>query len=191
MFLNLNSYCQLIGQASPELNELVGRARFFELLGYALAVAAFAILACGLIWMLGRRFTGRFQIYFLVVSWLVVAAGGVAAFLWLVASNPMPQPGPALRRGPRPAEPLPSQPPETWQELTVQLAADGQVFVDGQPVEPAAVVEAWQEAHAQDPQLRLHVILQVDPATPLGKLVETQDAFQQAGIDRFTIRSEK
>ncbi|MEX2027232.1 MAG: hypothetical protein WEH44_08020, partial [Pirellulaceae bacterium] len=68
-------------------------ARFFELLGYVLAVLSVSVLGAGVIWALRLHVPQKFRLLSVVASLAALAATGGSVLLWLVLSSQPPPPG--------------------------------------------------------------------------------------------------
>ncbi len=65
-------------------------ARFFELLGYVLAVLSVSILGAGVIWALRLHVPQKFRLLSVIASLVALAAAGGSVLLWLVLSSQPP-----------------------------------------------------------------------------------------------------
>lgn len=76
-----------------------------------------------------------------------------------------------------------AQPGEAAAFVAVSLDADGNLFVDNQPVPSAGLAERLAEAARRNPQTEVQ--LRADRQVPYGRVVEVMGAAQKAGLNRI------
>ena len=69
------------------------------------------------------------------------------------------------------------------QAVTVVVDAQGQAFLDDQPLAQTALVERLRRIGAEQPDTELQ--LRADAAVPYGRVVEVMDAAHRAGLARI------
>lgn len=87
--------------------------------------------------------------------------------------------------------PQASQSEDVQTVFAVSIAADGQVRVDGQPVDAAALGNTARRALAKDAELR--AVIQADGAVPHRRVIAVLDQLKEAGLTRVafgTVRPE-
>lgn len=72
--------------------------------------------------------------------------------------------------------------------LVISLTTDGRRFVDGEPIEPAAIAALLEHKHAEAPQTA--IILDADGAVPHAQVVILLDLAQAAGFTQVGIGTE-
>ena len=79
--------------------------------------------------------------------------------------------------------------------LRLALNAQGEVFLDAQPVArealPAALAQRAQQAREREPGALPEVQLQADAQVPYGQVVEVMAVAQQAGLTRIAFVTER
>ncbi len=69
--------------------------------------------------------------------------------------------------------------------VTIAIDRENQLFVDGEPVEKAALVEAVRAAMAEAPEARL--VIAADQASASGVLISLADLLGREGLGAFSI----
>ncbi len=72
--------------------------------------------------------------------------------------------------------------------VVVSLDAQGGLFLDDQPVTPAALAQRFAAAARVNPATEIQ--LRADRTVPYGRVVEVMDAAQQAGLSRVGFAAE-
>lgn len=177
---------------AQSFDELTSRARFFEYAGYFLGALAFAILAAGVVWSIGKRYQGRSRLVFVATSWGVLAFLVFVVAAVLVMTSPS-SPAVVTHATPVavPPQPVPESPPTGT--LVLQVDPDGKIAFEGRTITRDEFPEFLEEAKTEWTQQgialeNVTVEFHCDQQLPMGKLVAWYDAFQQAGIARFAMR---
>ena len=107
-------------------------------------------------------------------------------FLLLIAfiiTFPALQNGVSVRLPTASGDPLPAVEP-----LAVTIRADGAVFLDGEPVDEAALAERVRARLAADPNAAAHI--RGDEAQSYGKIMEVIRVLRHAGLSKFSLVTE-
>lgn len=161
-------------------------ARFFELLGYALAVLAVGILFAGVIWSLRLHVSEKRRAFFLVASLaaLSVLCGG--GFLLLVLTQPLT---PGMQRMQRLER---TDRRSVGDEDTdggvysteIQVRPDGAVLLEGKVMALEGLVP---HLRGEDRNKRLHVTIHADAAASIGVVQPVMHHLTQHGVV-FTVQ---
>jgi len=78
-----------------------------------------------------------------------------------------------------------TQPPEQKKPVTISITAEGQTFIDKQPVDPGEVETALRARHNADPGLVYH--LSSDESVKYGSVAKVMAAIERAGITKLAV----
>ena len=73
-------------------------------------------------------------------------------------------------------------------ELEVEITADDRLLLDGQPIDTAALRQAFEEAALENPSAL--VVIHADEGVDHGTVVTVMDTANQAGLGRLGIATE-
>jgi biopolymer transport protein ExbD len=74
-------------------------------------------------------------------------------------------------------------------DVTVAVATDGKLMVDGKVIEPDQLRALFDKAHGRDPDAQ--VIVQADEATHHGRVVAVMELAKAAGLHRLAIATRR
>jgi biopolymer transport protein ExbD len=161
-------------------------ARFFELLGYVLAVSAVGILGAGVIWSVRSHVPGKHRELFLFASLgaLTTLCGGM--LLLLVLSQPL---SPNMISVPRssPKDRGRGGEDATHGVYTVELRVrpDGTVLYQGREFAAESIAPHLRREYGEK---QLDVTLRVDAEATLRVVQPIVGHLQQHGVERYSIQ---
>lgn len=164
-------------------------ARFYELLGYVLAVLSAGILAAGVIWSLRVYVREKYRTFFLVATLAALSTicGGV--LLQLVLTQPLSpalfdaQPPQQIDRRTERFDPTDRVQQIEVQKIEVHVNPDGTVLYQSQATTVERLVPHLRREH---PNKRLHVNIRVDAETKLVVVTTVIGELQQQDVEQFT-----
>ncbi len=74
-------------------------------------------------------------------------------------------------------------------DITIAIAANGGLLVDGKPIDPEALKALFTRTHAKDPETQ--VVVQADEATHHGRVVGVMELAKAAGLRRLAIATRR
>lgn len=160
-------------------------ARFFELLGYALAVLAVGILFAGVIWSLRLHVSEKRRTFFLVASLaaLTVFCGG--GFLLLVLTQPLTPQMQRMQRLERTDRRSVGEDDIDGVYMTeIHVRPDGTVLLEGKAMALEGLVP---HLRGEDRDKRLHVTIHADAAASIGVVQPVMHHLTQHGVE-FTVQ---
>lgn len=160
-------------------------ARFFELLGYALAVLAVGILFAGVIWSLRLHVSQKRREFFLIASLATLAVFCGGGFLLLVLTQPL-TPGMQRVQGlERPDRRSVGEDDMDGVYTTeIQVRPDGTVLLEGKAIALEGLVPRLR---GEDRKKRLQVTIHADAAAPIGVVQPVMHHLTQHGVV-FTVQ---
>jgi biopolymer transport protein ExbD len=75
--------------------------------------------------------------------------------------------------------------PESSRDMTIVLAADQRLYIDGQQQEPAAVQARLRQLGARNKEAR--VLIKGDRQVPYARVMDVMDMVRQAGLTRVAL----
>lgn len=159
-------------------------ARFYEMLGYALAVLSFGILLTAVIWRLRLSIAEKRRTLFLVASFAGLATLGVGTLLILVMSQPL---SPRLVEPQQPRRLAPdcnrNEPDDHVRMLVVDVKPDGSVLFEGHTLAENQLTALLRDESANE---RIHVTLRSDAEVEYVVVMQVFNHLKQLGVDQIT-----
>jgi len=159
-------------------------ARFFELLGYFLAVLALGIVGGGVIWSLPLHVPQQRRALFIAASFAALTTLSFGALAWLVLSQPLAPEAINVQRRPndggRPAEDVTGG----VHSVRVDVQPGGTVLFQGRELEVDEIVPHLRREYGNK---RLSVAIHADANASIGVVQPVIRHLQQHGVDRFTL----
>jgi biopolymer transport protein ExbD len=169
------------------MTEYALSAPFFERLGYGLAIAAFAILALGVMWRLTQTASDSYRVLFRILLGSLIVKVAIALFFLLrftvlvdrstIPSYPQPLPNHSS-----PA----TDSPRVSKALVLELTPDGDVLINGEQ-QTLEVLEAQITLASDRPD---RVTIKPHALTPWAKVVQLSDTLQRLGIRSISYQTE-
>lgn len=75
--------------------------------------------------------------------------------------------------------------PETDKDLTITIAASGDLYIDGKPLADSGVQDSLSAAARRDKEAR--VLVKGDRTVPYSRVMDVMDMARQAGLTRITL----
>lgn len=168
------------------MNGIALSAPFFERLGYGLAIAAFAILALGVMWRLTQSASDSYRFLFRVLWGSLIVKMAVATFFLLrftlldAATLAPLQPQPPTHPGA-----ITTTPPRPVKTLELDLTSEGELQWDGQ----TSSLKQFEAQLASIPP-ETHVCIRPHAATPWEKVIQLTDALNRHGIQSVSYQTD-
>jgi biopolymer transport protein ExbD len=164
-------------------------ARFYEVLGYTLAVLAVGILGAGVIWSLRLHVSQQRRALFLVGSLAALAMLCSAALLVLIVSQPLSFRTIPVQR-PRQLDPGPGREDTSngVYMVDVQVQADGALICQGAKLDAESLIPYLRREYGTK---QLSVTIHADADVSIGAVQPIIQQLQQHGVQRYALRVNK
>ena len=168
------------------MNGIALSAPFFERLGYGLAIAAFAILALGVMWRLTQSASDSYRFLFRILWGSLIVKMAVATF-FLLRFTLLDAPALAPFQPQTPTHPgsITTTPPQPVNTLELNLTPEGELQWDGQ----TSSLERFDAQLSSIPP-ETQVRIRPHAATPWDKVIQLTDALNRHGIQSVSYQTD-